>query len=119
MVLSDVIKKQYRWWWLAVLCAAVGGCSFGLGKPSLTSPDPALRIPAMKQAAARRNAQAIPALLTALASHDPAVRFYANVALEAITGRHFGYVYYGSRCARQAAIRRWRQWYAHSKMRGR
>ena len=115
MVPAEFRTRQH-WWWLVVgVCAALGGCSFGLGRPSLTSPDPALKIPAMKQAAASRNTQAIPALLTALASHDPAVRFYANNALEVITGRHFGYVYYASRADRRAAIGRWCQWYAHCK----
>lgn len=116
MVLAVFRTRWHRWWVMIAACAALGGCSFGLGRPSLTSPDPALKIPAMKQAAASRDTQAIPALLTALASHDPAVRFYANNALEAITGRHFGYVYYASRADRRTAIGRWRKWYAHAKM---
>ena len=116
MVLARFSIKQHRWWLVLVVCAGLGGCSFGLGRPSLTSPDPALKIPAIKQAAASRNTHAIPALLAALSSHDPAVRFYANNALEAITGQHFGYVYYASRADRRKAIDQWRKWYAHSNM---
>ena len=116
MVLAKFSIKKHRWWLVLTVCAGLGGCSFGLGRPSLTSPDPALKIPAIKQAAASRNTHAIPALLADLSSHDPAVRFYANYALEAITSRHFGYVYYASRADRRKAIDQWRKWYAHSNM---
>ncbi len=89
------------------------GCGFlSLGRPSLASDDPALKIPAMKVAARQHDRSAIPLLITALSSQDSAIRFYAIYALRKITGHEFGYVYYAPRPQRETAIRRWRKFLA-------
>ncbi len=87
----------------------LAGCGPGDGpKVSLTSDDPAGRIPAMKQAAARMDTSAVPQLVELLASDDPAERLYAIEALRRITGKTMGYNYYGSETERAEAIARWK-----------
>lgn len=96
---------------LVPLCAGLAGCGwFELGSPSLKSPDASLKIPAIKQAAEKRDRAAIPALIRGLDSTDPAIRFYSAYALRKITGRRFGYEYYAPAVRRQAAILRWQRW---------
>ena len=85
------------------------GCGPGEGPTvSLTSDDPAGRIPAMKVAAQRKDPAAVPKLVELLASDDPAERFYAIEALRRITGKTMGYTYYGSDQERAEAIARWK-----------
>ncbi len=91
--------------------ACVSGCGlFQLGHPNLKSRDPSLKIPAIKQAAARHNAAAVPTLIKGLNSTDPAIRFYSAYALKQITGRTFGYNYYAPEYQRQLAILHWQHW---------
>jgi hypothetical protein len=98
---------------LALALLMLTGCGFlSLGRPSLASDDPALKIPAMKMAAREHNRAAIPLLIKALSSQDSAIRFYAINALHKITGHQFGYVYYAPRRQRNMAITRWRQFSA-------
>ncbi len=87
------------------------GCGlFELGQPRLSSHDPALKVPAIKQAAANHDVSAIPQLISGLNSTDPAIRFYCAYGLKQITGHRFGYRYYAAEPARQISIDRWRQW---------
>jgi HEAT repeat protein len=95
----------------ATSALTLGGCSFfQLSHPSLKSPDPSLRIPAIKKAAATHDTAAIPTLVRGLQSTDPAIRFYCAYALKQITGRQLGFVYYAPLVQRQLAIARWNQW---------
>ncbi|HTV47651.1 MAG TPA: HEAT repeat domain-containing protein [Phycisphaerae bacterium] len=98
---------------LCLFTLLVAGCSlFDLGGPNLNSDDPSQKIPAMRQAAQNHDISAIPALIDALGSEDPAIRFYAIYALEQITGQQFGYVYYAPEPQRDTAIERWKEWLA-------
>lgn len=96
----------------ATLLAAlvlIAGCGPGSGPViSLTSDDPAGRIPAMKQAALQKDASAVPELVKRLESDDPAERFYAIEALQRITGQTLGYIYYATEQDRAAAVARWK-----------
>jgi len=88
-----------------VLC----GC-FGREQPSLTSKDPALKIPAIKTAVSDRDLAACAELVKDLDNEDPAVRFYAAEGLRKLTGESFGYRYYDDEVARKPAIAKWRAW---------
>lgn len=91
----------------AVVCAV--GCGPGSGPTvSLTSDDPAGRIPAMKSAAQKKDPAAVPKLVELLESDDPAERLYAIEALRRITGKTMGYTYYGSDAERAEAVARWK-----------
>jgi hypothetical protein len=74
------------------------------------SEDPQQRVEAILRAAKANDVDAYPYLITALSDPQPAVRFYASVALEEMTGETMGYRYYNPWAKRQEAIRRWRQW---------
>lgn len=98
--------------WAAIFTiACISGCGlFRLGHSNLLSHDPALKIPAIKQAADRHSAAAIPILIKGLDSTDPAIRFYSAYALKQITGRTLGYKYYSPDYQRELAIMRWHHW---------
>jgi hypothetical protein len=99
------------WAWLPWVSLAAGP---GCGPPpvkSLDNPDPSGKIPAIKAAADRHDRRAVPDLIQDLDDDDPAVRFYAALGLERITGDNFGYHYYDDVDQRQPAIRRWQKWW--------
>src|SRR6476620_9713721 len=96
--------------WLILLCtSACGGC-FKPEKPSLTSEDPSLKIPAILIVAEQHDENAVRQLVVDLDSDDPAVRFYAINALREITGKSFDYRYYHDEIRRRPALKRWQQW---------
>ncbi len=98
---------------LSFILLSFTGCQFAaLGRPTLTSHDPALKIPAMKRAARHHDFAALPLLIKALSSQDSAIRFYAIYALHKITEHEFGYVYYAPQHQRSRAITRWKKWLA-------
>ncbi|QOV87482.1 HEAT repeat domain-containing protein [Humisphaera borealis] len=93
----------------ATIALLTTGCGPGSGPTvSLTSDDPAGRIPAIKGAAQRKDQASVPKLVELLSSDDPAERFYAIEALRRITGKTMGYNYYGSEQERAQAIDRWK-----------
>ena len=94
------------------IAAPAIGCSSGFGPRTLSSPDPSSKIPAMKSAVDQNDKTSVPALVKDLDSDDPAVRFYANHALQELTGENFGFRYFGSDHEREAAAEKWRQWLA-------
>jgi hypothetical protein len=96
---------------LLLLLGLLGGC-FGHDAPSLKSPDPSLKIPAIKQAAQSHDEQAVPVLIKALDSDDPAIRFYAIEGLQRLTGQTLDYRYYDDERQRRPALARWQQWLA-------
>ncbi len=81
-------------------------------EPPLRHQDPAYKIPAMKAAVSDQDTGAIPMLIDSLDSDDPAVRLYAIIALEKLSGQTFDYAFYADRAERQPSIQRWRQWLA-------
>lgn len=102
-----------------VLRCAVAGAIFVLAsctapRPPLlvTDPDPSVKIPAIEKAVRENDQKAVPQLVKDLDSDDPAVRFYANHALEILTGRNFGYRYFDDDTLREPAAQKWRQWLA-------
>src|SRR5262245_45486776 len=68
------------------------------------------RILAIREAGERRDQQAVPLLVDRLEDEDSAVRFYAILALERITGERLGYRYENSGAERQASVERWRKY---------
>src|SRR4051794_15232990 len=99
-----------------MLIASAGGCLFGgREKADIKSPDPALKIPAIKTAVQRKDMSVITALVKDLESDDPAVRFYAIHGLQELTGETFGYAYYTDGDERQSALRQWQDWLSRSE----
>jgi hypothetical protein len=106
-------------WWvgLAVL-ALLSSCTASRGPLVVTSPDPAVKIPAIQKAVRQRDQSAVPQLVKDLDSDDPAVRMYANHGLQQLTGQDFGYKYFDDDDQREAAAERWRQWLRERQARG-
>ena len=98
---------------IPMLCPLVG--CFAPEKPSLTSDDPALKIPAMAKSGADKDEKAVGQLVKDLNNDDPAVRFYAITALKEITGNSFDYRYYEDDLERLPALKRWQEWLATRK----
>ncbi len=94
---------------VGLLSFAATGCSYP--EPSLDSPDPAARIPAIVAAAERRDWSAVQGLIESLDSQDPAVRFAAIKALERITGERLGYDYAAAESERKERVQAWVDWY--------
>jgi len=65
---------------------------------------------AIRTAGERRDQAAIPLLVDRLEDEDAAVRFYAILALERITGDRLGYRYEESAAAQRPAVERWRNY---------
>jgi hypothetical protein len=89
------------------------GCAVSRGKPSMESPDPALRVPAIKAAAGGKGVKAegqLVSLVAALSDPDAGIRLFAIQSLEARTGESFGFVYYQTYEERRPAIERWNTW---------
>jgi hypothetical protein len=97
--------------WILATCVglAVAGCD-GHGPRSVSDPDPADKIPAIKEATRTHDQRAIPQLVADLDCDDPAVRLYSIDALQKLTGQTFGYRYYDDDEARKPAVTKWKQW---------
>jgi HEAT repeat protein len=94
---------------VAVVAGFVAGC-IPQPKRGVDSPEPALRLEAMREAAATKDRDAIVPLIGSLDSDDPATRLLAIRTLEAITGLTHGYDYAGAEKAREEAVKRWVAW---------
>ena len=94
---------------LLVVLLSVGGC-FTPDAKSIDSDSAPSAIPAIKSAAEENDQAAIPKLVHDLGDTDPAIRFAAITALRKMTGKDFGYRYYGTTDQRQNAIVQWNQW---------
>jgi HEAT repeat protein len=81
-------------------------------KADFDSPEPAARNAAIVQAAAGRDAAAVPNLVRMLDSDDPATRLLAIDALDRITGERLGYEHAAHEHEREPAVRRWQEWVA-------
>lgn len=93
----------------AFIVGAAGGCA--TPPQGFDSPEPASRLRAITQAARERDASAIPDLIRALESDDPAVRLFAIRALERVTGETRGYDHAAPESRRREAVDRWAAWH--------
>lgn len=94
-------------WLLVALASCASQHSW---QTRLTADDPAERIRAVRYIADSGDVMLAPQLVTRLEDEDSAVRFYAIMGLERLTGKRCGYAYYGSYKDRAAAIRTWQQY---------
>lgn len=92
--------------------ASAAGCLTPDVEPNLADPDPSVKVPAIRAAAAEDDRTAIGALIDDLSSDDPAVRLFADEALRRITGRDLGYKPYADPEPRAEAVERWKRWAA-------
>jgi hypothetical protein len=93
------------------VAAAVGGCA---APASFEDPDPASRLAALGEAVEAGDRSSIPDIITLLDSDDMAVRLFAILALEDLTGQTLGYDYAASPSDRRDAADRWEAWYRES-----
>lgn len=94
-----------------LVCGIAVGCSGYAGPRSIVNDDPAVKIPSMKTAVAKRDRSALPQLVKDLDSDDSAVRFYAIESLRRMTGQSFAYDWTeDDRHARRAAIEPWQRY---------
>lgn len=75
----------------------------------LKSPDPRVRIVAIKWAGDNKMSAAVPQLVDSLQDEDKAVRLYSIGALRRITGTDHGYDYKAAPHLQAAAVKRWRE----------
>jgi len=92
---------------LYALVLTVAGCTAPERRADFGSIDPSERSAAAANAAAERDASAVPDLIAMLDSSDAAARMVAIAALERITGQRLGYDATAGRAERNAAVDRW------------
>ncbi len=80
----------------------------------MESYDPAERIRALTAAARQDRVDLIPAMVDRLDDDDIAVRMFAILSLEKLTGTRRGYAYYDPAYKRRAAIEAWRRYVTES-----
>ena len=106
------------WFWAGMILMQVG-CSSPLGPniklEDLQSPDPTVRVMAIKWAGENKVSQAVPQLVDFLQHDDRSVRFYAIQGLQRITGTDNGYDYKANPKSRAAAVQRWREFINSNK----
>ena len=96
---------------LSLLLGACGlACSAPRPAPNIADADPTVKIAGIKQAVARKDRAALPALVEQLDSDDPAVRLFALEALERFAGERFGYEYYFDEQQRKPSLAKWQEW---------
>ena len=76
---------------------------------ALNAERPEDRIWAIRRAGQMKDRDAVGILVDRLDDDDEAVRLYAILALERITGTRLGYSYHADALDRQRAVQRWRQ----------
>lgn len=96
--------------WLGVLLVAAGGCESSSQqiRIRLEAYEPADRIRAIREATQAGHDDLIPALVDRLDDDDAAVRFYAVLALEELTGTRLGYSYSAPPQQRRRGVQLWR-----------
>ena len=101
---------RYRLLYSLAVSLLFSGCTAPREPLVVTNPDPSVKIPAIELAVQKHDMTALPQLVKDLENDDPAVRLYANHALEVLTGQHFGFRYFGDDDERAAAVARWKRW---------
>ena len=100
-------------WLLTTTTLALSGCGGPFDRQmslsDLDSPNPAVRIMAIKWAGDSRASSAVPRLVDFLQDEDASVRFFAIEGLRRITGTDNGYDYKASPQLRAEAVERWRE----------
>ena len=95
----------------AISLVALAGCaSTGPYRARISSEQAAERILGIRAAAQSKDWGAVPLIVDRLEDEDEAVRFYAILALERITGERFGYDYARSSFERAASVSKWRSY---------
>ena len=97
---------------LAPIClalAAFSACNRP-GQAGIQSDDPNERILAIRAAAIAKDMRSLPLIVDRLEDEDEAVRFYAIIALDRMTGERFGYDYAKPAEVRAKAVERWRMY---------
>lgn len=99
-----------RWILAAVALHFALGCAGARPfRAQLSSENATERILAVKAAGDARDVHSVPLLVDRLEDDDSAVRFFAIIALEKITGHRFGYDYSRPSNERAASVVRWRE----------
>ena len=95
-----------------LLLSFVGACeSRPLSyRAAIQSANPDDRILGIRAAAEVRDRHAVPLLVDRLEDEDEAVRFFAIIALDRITGQRFGYDYALPASQRARAVELWREY---------
>ena len=98
-------------YWVAIILMLAGCGVFGrkFTLSDLKSPDPMVRIVAIKWAGDNKMLAAVPQLVDSLQDEDKSVRFYSIGALRRITGTDHGYDYKAAPHLQAAAVKRWRE----------
>jgi hypothetical protein len=110
--LKESVCFACLWCWvlITVIFAGCGGTSYReVGLSELESPDPTVRIMAVKWAGDNKVSSAVPQMVDLLQDEDVSVRFYAIEGLRRITGTDHGYDYKAAPPQRAAAVKRWRE----------
>ena len=100
------------WFWVVTLLMLAGcGYSFDtkMELSDLESPNPTVRIMAIKWAGDNKISSAVPYLIDSLQNEDKSVRFYSIEALRRITGTDNGYDYKAAPHLRAAAVKQWQE----------
>lgn len=102
-------------WFLGLACV-ICGCSASSAqlRRQMESINPSDRIDAVVEAARRHDKSLTPALVDRLDDEDPAVRMYAILALERLTGERMGYSYAAPTGRRREAVETWRRYIARN-----
>jgi HEAT repeat protein len=94
---------------LCLVAILPAGCLDPVTRSDIQSADAGKRILAIKAAGEARDRSAVPLLVDRLDDEDDAVRLFAILALERITGTRMGYDFAAPTAQRVAAIERWRR----------
>jgi len=98
-----------------VPCIVGGALWMGLAaactRASFDDPDPASQLAALERAIEANDRSKIPEMIELLDSDDPAVRLFAILGLERMTGETHGYDFAAPEAERHAATERWVAWY--------
>ena len=102
-------RSQARTVVVAGFLLVLAGCRQRDYRHDLRSANPLDRAAGIRGAVDARDRSAVPRLVGLLDDDDPAVRMYAILALERLTGQTYGYRYYARPAERETAVERWRQ----------
>jgi hypothetical protein len=99
-------------WLLAPASLTLASCgSYDEPRADFASADPAERSLALAEAASRDREADLPRMIAMLDSDDPAVRMFAQRALEERTGQTLDYHFAAPERERREAVDRWVAWY--------
>ena len=94
-------------WCIVVASTAAGACAAPATEADYDAAVPAAKIHAIGATARQGDATELVRLVEQLDSDDPAVRLYAILTLERLTGQTLGYRYEAPEADREAAVERW------------